>query len=114
MGIYFIQSVATGMCITIGVAFALYLIFNEIKDWGEISNASQVEMYATVVSKRRRERRRRKLEKRQRNYYVEYQMDDGNKVECKVDKEVYNQLNKGDMGIISYSGMKYLGFRKAC
>ena len=41
-------------------------------------------------------------------------MDDGNKVECKVDKEVYNQLNKGDMGIISYSGMKYLGFRKAC
>ena len=114
MGIYFMQLVATGMCITIGVVFALYLIINEIKDWIEISNAPQVEIYATVVSKRRRERRRRKLEKRRRNYYIEYQMDDGNKVECKVDKEVYNQLNKGDMGIISYCGMKYLGFRKAC
>ena len=31
-----------------------------------------------------------------------------------VDKKAYNQLNKGDMGIISYCGMKYLGFRKAC
>ena len=49
-----------------------------------------------------------------RDYYIEYQMDDGNKVECQVDKKVYNQLNKGDMGIISYCGMKYLGFRKAC
>lgn len=114
MGIYFVQSVATGMCITIGVVFACYLIFSEIKDWIEICNMPQVEMYATVVSKRRRERRRRRLEKRRRKYYVEYQMDDGNKVECRVDKEEYNQLNKGDMGIISYCGMKYLGFRKAC
>ena len=114
MGIYLVQSVATGMCIAIGVVFAIYLILNEIDDWIEISNMSKVEIYATVVSKRRRERRRRKLEKRRRKYYVEYQMDDGNKVECRVDKEEYNQLNKGDMGIISYCGMKYLGFRKAC
>ena len=114
MGIFLVQSVATGMYIAIGVVFAIYLIVNEIKDWIEISNNPQVEIYATVVSKRRRERRRRRLEKRRRDYYIEYQMDDGNKVECQVDKKVYNQLNKGDMGIISYCGMKYLGFRKAC
>ena len=94
MGIYLVQSVATGMCIAIGVVFAIYLIVNEIKDWIEISNNPQVEIYATVVSKRRRD------------YYIEYQMDDGNKVECQVDKKVYNQLNKGDMGIISDCGVK--------
>ena len=42
MGIYFIQSVATGMCIAIGVVFAIYLILNEIDYWIEISNMSKV------------------------------------------------------------------------
>lgn len=114
MGIYLVQAIGTGMCITIGVLFAIYLIVNEIMEWREIVNAPKVETYATVVSKKREERKLRRIENNKRKYYVEYQMDDGNKVECRVDKEVFNKLNKGDMGILSYSGMKYLGFRKAC
>lgn len=114
MEIYIIQAIATGSCITIGVLFSAYLLVMEILDWKEINNSPKVEMYATVVSKKKKERVYKHIENKEKKYYVEYQMDDGNKVECRVDKEVFNRLNKGDMGIISYCGMKYLGFRKAC
>lgn len=105
-----IESILVGVCIGVAVLSAVLIIITELKELCIIKETPKVETYATVVAKRKPNN----SQKEENAYYVEYKTDDGKSFECKVNEDVFNKLRAGDMGIISYQGMKYLGFRKAC
>lgn len=107
---FIVESILVGVCIGVAIMSAMLIVISEIREMIQVSNMPKVETYATVVSKRRR----RRLQRKKRKYFVEYKTDDGKRFECRVSEKVFNKLSAGDMGIISYQGMKYLGFRKAC
>ena len=105
-----LESILIGVCICVAILSALLIIITEVKELFVAKDVPKVETYATVVSKKRRKR----LQKNTGKYYVEYKTDEGERFECLVNEDVFNKLRTGDMGIIAYQGMKYLGFRKAC
>ena len=99
----------------LAVIVAVLLIRRKIKEMrGELNGMTTVN--ATVVYKRRDVRRdinAAPYDERYSNthfYYVTFEEKSGNKLELLVSGDVYDSVRRGEKGVLSYQGLRFVDF----
>ena len=46
------------------------------------------------------------------SYYVTFQMESGDRMECEISDTEYGMLAEGDSGELTFQGTRYLNFRR--
>ena len=101
--------------LAVAVIVAVMLIRRKLKEMrGELNGMTTVN--ATVVYKRRDVRRdlnSAPYDERYSNthfYYVTFEEKSGNKLELLVSGDVYDSVRRGEKGVLSYQGLRFVDF----
>ena len=101
--------------LAVAVIVAVLLIRRKVKEMrGELNGMTTVN--ATVVYKRRDVRRdinAAPYDERYSNthfYYVTFEEKSGNKLELLVSGDVYDSVRRGEKGVLSYQGLRFVDF----
>ncbi|MDZ5472810.1 DUF2500 domain-containing protein [Bacillus sp. 31A1R] len=103
--------------IFIGIIFIIvigFIIINIIKGFSQWSSNNQSPILiekAKVVTKRTAVRGGGET-RAYNEYYVTFQMDNGERVEFKVKDNDYGMLVEGDEGMLNFQGTRYLNFKR--
>lgn len=85
--------------------------------WSRNNSSPMLTIPARIVSKRS-EIRQQQLQdegvarRTSTTYYLTYEIDDGNRMEFKVDGHEFGMSAEGDRGLLSYQGTRYHGFQR--
>ena len=101
--------------LAVAVIVAVMLIRRKLKEMrGELNGMTTVN--ATVVYKRRDVRRdinSAPYDERYSNthfYYITFEEKTGNKLELLVSGDVYDSVRRGEKGVLSYQGLRFVDF----
>ena len=85
--------------------------------WHKNNQSPKMTKQATVAAKRTVVNRIRsgniKADTLITTYYVTFQVEQGERIEFLVRGEEYGRLEKGNQGMLSFQGTRYLGFQRS-
>ena len=87
----------------------IYAIAKNVSQWKQNNNSPNVTVNATVVAKRTEVWGH---EHAHTNYYVTFQLENGERLELPVKGTEYGMLSESDHGKLSHHGTRYHGFER--
>lgn len=90
-----------------------------ISQWNKNNNSPRLTVQATVVAKRTNVSHHNHADANghhhyhtSTSYYVTFQVQSGDRMELHMSGREYGMLVKGDKGMLSFQGTRYLGFER--
>lgn len=83
--------------------------------WSRNNSSPMLTTPARIVSKRSELRQQQSQEEgvsSRTSYYITYETENGERMEFKVDGNVYGMSAEGDRGLLTYQGTRYHGFQR--
>ena len=97
----------------------IYNIGKGVMEWHSNNNAPKITATAKIVGKRQNMNmcyhstgNSNGACSTSTNYYVTFELEDGQRLEFHVKDRVYGLLAEGDCGTLSYQGTRYLKFKR--
>ena len=80
----------------------------------ENENSPVLTVSATIVDKRRRTHHHHSNghHHHSHSYHITFEMQDGERIELRVKRYEYNELEIGDRGMLTHQGTRYKGFER--
>ena len=90
-------------------------IFKNLSEWIRNNNSPKLNVNAKVISRRTDITRLNSKDgaySTDTKYFVTFEFDTGDRLELKVSGFEYGQLCEQDVGVLSFQGRRYLGFKR--
>lgn len=111
----------TGTVIPIFLALVIGIVVvsagRGLLQWSRNNNSPMLTIPARIVSKRSEVRQQQLQEegtasRTSTTYYLTYEVENGTRMEFKVEGNEYGMSAEGDRGILTYQGTRYHGFQR--
>lgn len=91
-----------------------YIIIKNIGQFIENENSPVLTVPALIVDMRRKTHHHHSNghHHHSHSYHVTFEVENGERMELRVNRNEYNQLNVGDRGMLTYQGTRYKGFER--
>jgi hypothetical protein len=100
-----------GVVFAIVMAAFLYNVMNGIRR-RSFNNNQPLESESAVVKSRRTNVVRGSNDTTRTDYFVTFELENGDRMEFEVKPEAFGQLVEDEQGKLSYQGTRYLGFER--
>lgn len=104
------------MQIFVVIWFVLFtcIIIKNIGQFIENENSPVLTVPALIVDMRRKTHHHHSNghHHHSHSYHVTFEVENGERMELRVNRNEYNQLNVGDRGMLTYQGTRYKGFER--
>jgi len=91
-----------------------FLIAKSIAQFIENENSPVLTLSATIVDMRRKTHHHHSSghHHHSHSYHVTFETQEGERMELRVKRHVYNELTVGDTGALTHQGTRFLGFER--
>ena len=92
----------------------IFVFVKNISEWVKNNNSPRLSVDAKIVDKRVETHHHHSNghHHHTHSYYVTFQVESGDRMDLKVNRNEYNLLTEGDAGTLSFQGTRYLGFER--
>lgn len=96
------------------IGMFIFVFVKNISEWVNNNNSPRLSVDAKIVDKRMATHHHHSNghHHHTHSYYVTFQVESGDRMELKVNRNEYNLLTEGDAGTLSFQGTRYLGFER--
>ena len=100
--------------VVIWVVLFIYIIAKNIGQFIENENSPVLTVSATIVDKRRKTHHHHSNghHHHSHSYHITFETQDGEILELRVKRYEYNELEVGDLGMLTHQGTRYKGFER--
>ncbi len=90
----------------------IFIIVKSIGQWSANNNSPELTVPAEVVTKRSETSGGSGDSSASTWYYVTFQVESGDRMELTMKGSAYGMLAEGDLGMLTFQGTRYLGFKR--
>ena len=96
------------------IAMFIFVFVKGISEWINNNNSPRLAVDAKIVDKRTviHNHHGNGHHHHSHSYHVTFEVQSGDRMELKVPRSEFGLLVKGDEGVLSFQGMRYLGFKR--
>ena len=96
------------------IAMLIFVFVKRIGEWVNNNNSPRLSVDAKIVDKRMTTHHHHSDEDHHDtySYHITFEVQSGDRMELKVPRSEYGLLVKGDEGVLTFQGTRYLGFER--